>query len=167
MPADYKNFNENDSLVMLLDRSTRCMGINLQRIFKNKGFDITVEQWMILLLLWSRNGRTQQEIADRIGKDKGTISPQIDGLEKRRLIVRVQDDQDKRRNWIRLTRKGKALEEKLVPLGFANMAIAQQGIPEEDLKICRSVLQQVCRNFEESNAASEKPRTPNIKEAVP
>ena len=47
------------------------------------------------------------------------------------LIVRVQDDQDKRRKWIRLTRKGKAMEDKLVLLGFPNMAIAQQGIPEE------------------------------------
>ena len=66
---------------MLLDRSTRDLGISLQRIFKNNGFDITVEQWMILLLLWKKNGRTQQEIANIIGKDKGTISPQIDGLE--------------------------------------------------------------------------------------
>lgn len=167
MPADYKKFNENDSLVMLLDRSTRYVGINLQRIFKHKGFDITVEQWMILLLLWSRNGRTQQEIADRVGKDKGTISPQIDGLQKRGLIVRVQDEQDRRCKWIRLTRKGKALEDKLVPLGFANMEIAQQGIPDEDLKTCRAVLQRVCRNFEEGNAASEKLPTPNSKGAEP
>ena len=166
MAADYKNFNENDSLVMLLDRSTRYVGINLQRIFKYRGFDITVEQWMILLLLWKQNSRTQQEIANRIGKDKGTISPQIDGLEKRRLIVRVQDDQDKRCNWIRLTRKGKALEDKLVPLGFANMEIAQHGITEEDLKTCRAVLQRVCRNFEEGNAASEKLLTRHTKGAA-
>lgn len=167
MPANYKNFKENDSLVMLLDRSTRYVGINLQRIFKYKGFDITVEQWMILLLLWSQNGRTQQEIADLIGKDKGTISPQIDGLEKRGLIVRIQDDQDKRRKWIRLTRKGHALENKLVPLGFANMEIAQHGIPEKDLNTCKEVLQQVCRNFAEGNAASEKLRIPVHKGALP
>jgi len=79
---------------MLVDRSTRDLGVSLQRIFKNNGFDITVEQWMILLLLWKKNGRTQQEIANIIGKDKGTISPQIDGLEKRELIMRMQDQND-------------------------------------------------------------------------
>lgn len=54
---DYRNFDENESLAMLLDRSTRDLGISLQRIFKDNGFDITVEQWMILLLLWKKNGR--------------------------------------------------------------------------------------------------------------
>lgn len=152
---------------MLLDRATRYIGINLQRIFKNKGFDITVEQWMILLLLWKQNSRTQQEIANIIGKDKGTISPQIDGLQKRKLIVRLQDQHDKRRNRIYLTRRGKALEDKLVPLGFANMKIAQHGIPEEDLKICRAVLQRVCRNFEPGTVVSDNLEIQNTKGAVP
>jgi len=158
MFADYKNFNQNESLVMLLDRSTRNMGINLQRIFKSSGFDITVEQWMILLLLWKHDGRNQQEIANMIGKDKGTISPQIDGLEKRKLIVRLRNKNDKRHNSVCLTQKGKDLEERLVPLGFINVEIAQQGIPDEDLKICKEVLRRICRNFEEGNAGPAKSR---------
>lgn len=162
---DYKNFNENESLAMLLDRSTRNVGINLQRIFKSKGFDITVEQWMILLLLWQQNGRNQQEIADIIGKDKGTISPQIDGLEKRGLIVRMRNKHDKRRNSIRLTRKGRELEKHLVPLGFINIEIAQQGIPEEDLKICKEVLRKICKNFEAGNASIEGLEVPDLKKA--
>jgi hypothetical protein len=48
------------------------------------------------------------------------------------LIVCVQDDQDKHRTWIRLTREEKAREDNLVPLVFVNREIAQQGIPEED-----------------------------------
>ena len=67
---DYKSFDENQSLVMLLDKSTRSLGTNLQRIFKIYGFDITVEQWMILLVLWKQNGQTQQEIANIMGNDK-------------------------------------------------------------------------------------------------
>ena len=148
---DYKNFDENQSLVMLLDKSTRSLGTNLQRIFKMYGFDITVEQWMILLVLWKQNGQTQQEIANIIGKDKGTISPQLDGLEKRDLIMRFQDKNDKRRNVVCLTQKGKVLEDDLIPLGFANTKIAQYGIPEEDLKTCLDVLRKVCKNLKEGN----------------
>ena len=153
---DFQAFDENQSLAMLLDKSHRSLGINLQRIFKGCGFDITVEQWMILLVLWKQNGQTQQDIANIIGKDKGTISPQLDGLEKRYLIMRLQDKNDKRRNVVCLTQKGKDLENDLIPLGFANIKIAQYGIPEEDLKTCIEVLQKVCKNFEEGNALAEK-----------
>lgn len=153
---DYKNFDENQSLVMLLDKSNRSLLTNLQRIFKRYGFDITVEQWMILLVLWKQNGRPQQEIADIMGKDKGTVSPQLDGLEKRDLIMRFQDKNDKRCNVVCLTQRGKDLESDLIPLGFANIKIAQHGIPEEDLKTCLEVLRKVCRNLEEGDVLAER-----------
>jgi DNA-binding MarR family transcriptional regulator len=148
---DYKNFDENESLAMLLDKSHRSLGNNLQRIFKIYGFDITVEQWMILLVLWKDNGQTQKQIASIIGKDKGTISPQLDGLEKRELIMRLQDKNDKRRNVVCLTQKGKDLENELIPLGYANINIAQYGIAEEDMKTCMKVLRNICSNLEEGN----------------
>jgi len=165
MVMDYRNFSENESLAMLLDRSTRDLGVCLQRIFKNNGFDITVEQWMILLLLWKKNGRTQQEIANSIGKDKGTISPQIDGLEKRDLIMRMQDQNDKRHNLICLTRRGRDMEEQLVPLGFTNIEVAQFGITEEDLKTCKEVLRRICMNLEEGNAVSQERGIQHIRRA--
>jgi len=144
---DFQTFDENQSLAMLLDRATRFMGNNLRRIFIRNDFDITVEQWMILLLLWKENGQTQQQIANSIGKDKGTISPQIDGLEKRNIIVRIPDQNDKRQNLIYLTNKGKQLEEMLIPLGYENMQVAQRGISVEDLRVCKEVLCKVCENL--------------------
>ena len=162
---DFQAFDENQSLAMLLDKSHRSLGINLQRIFKRCGFDITVEQWMILLVLWKQSGQTQQEIANTIGKDKGTISPQLDGLEKRDLIVRLQDKNDKRRNVVCLTQKGKDLENDLIPLGFANIKIARYGIPEEDLKTCMEVLRKVCKNLEEGNGLVKQVKIQSLKGA--
>ena len=161
---DYKSFDENQSLVMLLDKSTRSLGTNLQRIFKIYGFGITVEQWMILLVLWKQNGQTQQEIANIIGKDKGTISPQLDGLEKRDLIMRFQDKNDRRRNVVCLTQKGKVLEDDLIPLGFVNTKIAQHDIPEEDLKTCLEVLRKVCKNLKEGNGLLKQVEIPSRKD---
>jgi DNA-binding MarR family transcriptional regulator len=160
---DYKNYDENKSLALLLDKSRRYLGTNLQRIFKIYGFDITVEQWMILLVLWKQNGQTQQEIANKIGKDKATISPQLDGLEKRDLIMRFQDKNDNRRNIVCLTQKGKSLEDDLIPLGFANSAIARYGIPEEDMKTCLEVLFKICENLEEGNDLLKPTGIQNLK----
>ena len=109
--------------------------------------------------------RPNQDIANIIGKDKGTISPQLDGLEKRDLIVRLQDKNDKRRNVVCLTQKGKDLENDLIPLGFANIKIARYGIPEEDLKTCMEVLRKVCRNLEEGNGLVKQVKIQSLKGA--
>lgn len=153
---DFDNFNENRSLPLLLDRSNRLLTKNLRRIFASRGYTITAEQWMILLLLWQKNGRSQQEIADCIGKDKSTVSPQIDGLEKRNLILRVPDRKDNRRNFVWLTRKGKTLEDALIPLGFANIELAQDGISEMDLNTCKRVLRTICGNLEQAELSAGK-----------
>lgn len=144
---DYANFDPEDSLAMLLDRANRSIANNLQRIFAAGGYDITVEQWMILLLLWMNNGLSQQQIAQGTGKDKGTISPQIDALEQKSLLVRVPDPTDKRRNLIYLTQAGKQLENELVPLGIQNMQQAQTGIAPEDMQTCKRVLRTLSGNL--------------------
>ena len=154
---DYTNFDESQSLAMLLDRARRSLGTGLQRLFTAGGFDITVEQWMILLLLWKTDGLTQTHIAEVIGKDKGTISPQIDGLQRRDLIRRTPDRDDRRRNVVSLTAKGRRLEQELIPLGFTNMAIARQGITAKDLATCKEVLRRVCTNLE-AGAVPADPR---------
>jgi DNA-binding MarR family transcriptional regulator len=141
------NFDPEQSLAMLLDRANRCIVNNLQRIFAASGHDITVEQWMILLLLWMHNGLSQQQIVQGTGKDKGTISPQIDALEKKNLLVRVPDPTDKRRNLLYLTRTGKNLEHELVPLGIQNIQQAQAGIPEDDMQTCKRVLRTLSKNL--------------------
>ena len=137
----------NQSLAMLLDRARRLLGTSLQRLFTASGFDITVEQWMILLLLWKQDGLTQRQITGTIGKDKGTISPQLDGLERRGLVTRDTDPGDKRRRVVSLTAQGRALEQDLVPLGFANVRIASRDIPAAELATCKKVLCRVCNNL--------------------
>ena len=66
---------------------------------------------MIMLLLWKENGQFQQQLADGSYKDKTTLTRQIDGLEKRNLIVRVPDKIDRRQKRGYLTNKGKRFEQ--------------------------------------------------------
>ena len=73
-------FNPNNSLSYLLDKTARAQLCHLQNIFTKANHDITVEQWMILLLLWKENGQFQQQLADVMCKDKTTLTRQIDGL---------------------------------------------------------------------------------------
>jgi len=144
---DIKKIEENDVLFLLLDQACRAIIRRMQARLVNSGHDVTVEQWMILLLLWLQEGVSQQYIADFIGKDKGTISPQIDGLERRGLVTRRTGTQDRRQKLIFLTTVGRDLQDDLIPIGIKNMIEAQEGINPQDLATCKQVLRDLCTNL--------------------
>ncbi len=144
---DVKNFKPEDSLAFLLNKTTRALSTRLQWLFTGEGFDVTSEQWMILLLLWQEDGRFPYQIAEVIGKDRAAITRLIDGLEKRNLVVRIKDKDDSRQKQVYLTPKGKALEEQLIPLGLLNMQKAVEGLSSEEIDSCKTVLRKLYNNL--------------------
>lgn len=145
-PVDSHN-NETDVLLLLLDQACRAIFRRMQAQLVHSGCDVTVEQWMILLLLWIQDGVSQQYIAGYIGKDKGTISPQIDGLERRGRIKRRADKKDRRQKRVYLTPQGRYLQDELIPIGIDNMMEAQAGIDPQAMASCKQVLRDLCANL--------------------
>lgn len=143
----HRDFNLEESLGHLVGKTTRALWNRLHNMFVKGGYDVTVEQWIILLKLWHQNGQFQQQLAENTGKDKTSITRLIDGLEKRNLVVRVPDTIDRRCKRIYLTNKGKALQKELILLAQKNLSEAQKSIKPEHLKICKNVLRKVHGNI--------------------
>jgi DNA-binding MarR family transcriptional regulator len=142
-----KQKTDSEALAILVDRVRRSLMIRLQNKFLKAGYGITSEQWMLLHLLWGRDGQSQQQLANTLGKSKSSIVPMIDRLEKKNIVVRIPDKIDGRQKLIFLTKKGRALEEELEPLNHENLNRLQKNILPEGLKKCREVLQQMCENL--------------------
>ena len=75
----------------------------LNKIFHNHGFNLTPEQYLVIDTLWDEGVLSQQQIADIIIKDKNSVTKLIDALEKKGLVQRKTDEQDRRLNKIHLT----------------------------------------------------------------
>ncbi len=144
---DLEKFDPEDSLATLLSKTTRAISTRLHSLFVNAGFDVTPEQWMILLLLWAEDGRFPYQIADVIGKDRAAVTRLLDGLEERNLVVRVVDKNNNRQKQVFLTKQGQAIKDSLVPLGIANIQKAQAGLDSNDIEICKRVLRRMYRNI--------------------
>jgi len=144
-----QNYERETALVWQMDKARRKIANRFQGIINQHGLEITVEQWMVLTILWESNGLVQQHLADTIHKDKTTITRLIDGLEKRNLIVRVPDKTDRRQKMIYLTEKGKKLEDKLLPLNLENLHYALRDIEPEHLKLCEDVLRKINNNLDQ------------------
>ena len=144
---DFEIFDPDNTLSTLLNKTTRALSTRLQAIFTKAGFDVTPEQWMILLLLWEHDGRLPFQIADVIGKDRAAITRLIDGLERRKLVVRIKDQTNQRQKKIFLTAKGKSLKEHLIPLGISNIQQAQRGLSSAEIETCKAVLKKIYCNL--------------------
>lgn len=115
--------------------------------FKAQGFNISSEQFSILVVLWYQDGLTQKELSNQLNRDKTTISRVINTMIKEEWIGRHFDEQDKRIRKIKLTEKGKTLQEKLVKISGDLYMQAIQGIPESSIHIAALALRRMRKNL--------------------
>jgi len=130
-----------------VNKSARLMTQRLAYHFKSNNYDVTTEQWRLLLYLWREDGQTQNSLAQCTGKDEPSVSRIINNMEKHNLVVRTQHPHDRRTNLIFLTEKGKSLRDPLMALGQKVNAEITQGISSEDLTVCMKVLDKVLDNL--------------------
>ena len=71
---------------------------------------LTIEQFGLLHAINMKNEDViQQDMADIMGKDKSAIYRVIDSLEEKELVRRVVDKNDRRKNFLMVTKKGEAV----------------------------------------------------------
>src|SRR5256885_2518157 len=75
------------------------------------GIGLTYPQYLVMLVLWERDGLTVSEIGEQLTLDSGTLTPLLKRLEGANLLERVRDAQDERRVRITLTPQGRALRD--------------------------------------------------------
>jgi MarR family transcriptional regulator, organic hydroperoxide resistance regulator len=77
---------------------------------------LTYPQYLVLMVLWEHDGATVNEIGARLYLDSGTLTPLLRRLDDAGLIRRTSKAADQRavENW--LTRAGRALEKRALPI---------------------------------------------------
>ena len=120
---------------------------HLAEVFKKNGVNLTAEQYLVMDTLWNEGTLTQQAIAFIIQKDKNSVTQFIDNLEKKGLVTRSVDEEDRRVHNIVVTEEGMALKESTKQLAIDSMNKALKGIPEEDVQTFVDVLKKMCANI--------------------
>jgi len=71
---------------------------------------LTYPQYLVMLVLWEKDGPMVSELGERLYLDSGTLTPLLKRLEAAGFIARVRDTQDERRVHITLTAAGRKLK---------------------------------------------------------
>ncbi|MGE8553458.1 MAG: MarR family winged helix-turn-helix transcriptional regulator [Chryseobacterium jejuense] len=110
--------------------------------------DLSVELVEILGLLSRNDGINQQEIANKVSKDKSSITYLINALVKRELVERVAYKNDKRNKQIFLTSKGKKLIEKVYPWALELYKKAAGDLHEDEINKALLLVKKMTTNLE-------------------
>ena len=77
---------------------------------------ITYPQYLVLMILWEKDGININEIGERLILNTNTLSPLLKRLEKQDLLERKRCTKDERRVFVYLTEKGKYLKTQALPI---------------------------------------------------
>ena len=78
-----------------------------------KPLGLTYTQYIVLLVLWEKDGISVGEIGEKLMLDNGTLSPLLKKMEQAGYIERQRSRGDDRVVEITLTEEGRALQEKV------------------------------------------------------
>lgn len=121
-------------------------------LFLEKGYNITPEQFLVMDTLWNNGSKmSQQQIADTIIKDKNSVVKLIDGLEKKELVKRVANVDDRRQNLIEVTPLGKEIEESVKETAINAVGTITEGIGKQELQTFINVLTKMACNMRVEN----------------
>jgi DNA-binding MarR family transcriptional regulator len=91
---------------------------------------LTYPQYLVMLVLWERDGLSVKDIGARLFLDSGTLTPLLKRLEVADLIKRTRSTEDERQVLIALTSRGHALKEKARAVPQAILAASECSVSE-------------------------------------
>ncbi len=151
------NRNDSDTKPMLSDDAFRldgqlCFALYSANLAMNKLYrrlltelNLTYPQYLVMLVLWERDGVTVSELGERLFLDSATLTPLLKRLQTAGLVTRRRGTQDERQVLIELTDDGRALQTKAkaVPEGVfcaSECNIEQLRAIKHDLETLRASL---------------------------
>jgi DNA-binding MarR family transcriptional regulator len=149
----------DDRLAHLVKDATRALVRALQMRLAEHG--VSFGHWTFLRILWEGDGLTQRELSEQAGVMEPTTFSALKAMEKRGYIRRQQRSGDRKKVYIVLTPKGRALRKHLVPLAEAVNSVAVRGVKSADIVIARKVLLAIIENMaaDEQGADMRMPST--------
>jgi DNA-binding MarR family transcriptional regulator len=108
---------------------------------------VSFGHWTFLRILWEGDGLTQRELSEGAGVMEPTTFTALKAMQRLGYVTRRRHGNDRKKIYIYLTPKGRALRSKLVPLAEDVNRIAVKGAAPADIAATRRTLLAIIENM--------------------
>lgn len=147
-------WSKNETVAYLIREAHRSLFADLQARIGPYG--VNAGMWRFLRVLWEEDAISQRDLSDRVGMTGATTVLALDRMEREGLVLRVRDGRDRRVIRVHLTKKGKSMQDKLLPHAAEVDAVACDGIDRQQLQLLKRLLVQLRDNVETKGALAKR-----------
>jgi len=140
-----------DIIFYTLEKSIKTYRQFAQKRISEKGYNVTIDQWLVLKILHDNEGITQQQLAEIVFKDYASVTRIIELLVNKKYIQRDLHSSDRRRFALTLSAEGKKLLLKIQDDIDENRSKALKGISKSETETVRKTLNKIISNCTNNN----------------
>lgn len=154
----------NDRLAHLVKHAARSFARALQ--MRLAEHSVSYGHWSFLRILWESEGLTQRQLSGQAGVMEPTTFSALNAMERLGYVVRKPSPTSRKEIHVYLTRRGRGLKNKLVPLAEEVNEVALREIATADIAATRRTLLAFIENLaaDEMGSLSARRRIPSTRE---
>lgn len=138
----------SDVIYFHLERTMRRVKEHTRELFKEEGFDITIDQWVLLKRIGEVQDITQIDLANSTFKEPAAVTRMLNILEKQNLILRKRSEVDRRAFIVSLTENGKDLVKTMTPHVQDIRSKGLNNFTESDIDTLKRLVTKIYHNFD-------------------
>lgn len=143
--ARFNHLRLEETVGFLLSDATRTMTRTFSARIALHGVGMGIFQF--LRILWEEDGLTQRELATRTRMRGPSAADALYDLERRGLIRRIADRDDRRKVRVLLTAKGRTLYDVVMPDIAVTNGIMLTDFPAAEQELLKAMLRRIRRNL--------------------
>lgn len=116
-----------------------------QRYAAEANIKLTVEEFILLTMIRAKTDQILQNIAIATGKNKSVVMRMIDSLEKKGLVKRTVNPEDRRENLLSTTDMGEQVVAEYHKIEKKLSCELLKGIPDEKVEAFFEVVEEISR----------------------
>lgn len=119
----------------------------LRRLLASRADGITFEMAQVMICLNEENGLSQREISERTSKSKACIASIMTNMERKGLVTRTEDPEDRRGRLVYMTGKGYGILGSLMPELDMMYITLERNLGPEKVKEMISCMKSACMHL--------------------
>jgi MarR family transcriptional regulator, transcriptional regulator for hemolysin len=137
-----------DVLYYLIDKTNKVARRYSQETFVKAGYDITVDQWLVLKKIWDSEQINQAELAAALFKDTASITRILQILVRKKLAKKDFKEGDRRHFLLSLTTKGEQFYKQVLSLVKAMRMQGISDFSDSEKEQIKRLLSKMIKNLE-------------------
>lgn len=143
-----KDQNLNSVFLFKLEHANKLFRKYKNRIFKEKGIDITSDQWILLKNIHEQKGINQTELGQRSRKEAAAVTRTLDILVRKGWITRQPNPESRRVYNLYPTTAGEEMVTRILPVALDVREQASIGFSTDEMTQLNALLDRICQNLE-------------------